>query len=125
MVLILTELAPRMQSVSFLLREPFWGASAVAGRRTGLTDYGIGTDVLILTEPAPRMQSVRFVVPDSSSQQGVGGRGVSLKIWSNIGPNLVRNVFEIGPKLVQNWFGIGSTLVRNWTNIDPKWSNIG
>ena len=51
MVLILTELAPRMQSVSFLLREPFWGASAVARRRTGLTDFGanshgIGTEVL-------------------------------------------------------------------------------
>ena len=76
-----------MQSVSFLLREPFWGASAVAGplqvRRTGLTDFGanshgLGTEVLILTELAPRMQSVRFVVPDSSSQQGVGGRGVRL-----------------------------------------------
>ena len=83
MVLILTELAPRMQSVSFLLREPVWGASAVEVRRSGLTDFGanshgIGTEVLILTELAPRMQSVRFVVPDSSSQQGVGGRGVSL-----------------------------------------------
>ena len=40
-----------MQSVSFLLREPFWGASAVEVGRSGLTDFGanshgIGTEVL-------------------------------------------------------------------------------